>query len=195
MLALWGCNRPIKEVPRARAPSAARYPVEIRRPAKLSSIETGRADALGREQRVPCVTCHSLGVRRPVPESSAELEEFHRGLSIEHGSLRCASCHSAEGAELLKLADGRSLPITDSIEKCGECHGPQYRDYRHGAHGGMLGYWDLSRGGRLRNTCVDCHDPHIPKPPPVMPVLPPRDRSSTAHSVQPVAEARGAAHD
>ena len=52
---------------------------------------------------------------------------------------------------------------------CAQCHGPQFRDYQHGAHGGMTGYWDLTKGGRMRNNCIDCHDPHAPKYPTVTP--------------------------
>jgi len=61
---------------------------------------------------------------------------------------------------------------------CSQCHGPQRRDYNMGLHGGMNGYWDLTKGGRTRNTCINCHDPHAPAFPLVMPVLPPKDRIS-----------------
>jgi hypothetical protein len=46
----------------------------------------------------------------------------------------------------------------------------------------MNGHWDLTRGGRTRNTCINCHDPHAPAFPLVMPVLPPRDRVSVQKS-------------
>jgi hypothetical protein len=62
------------------------------------------------------------------------------------------------------------------MDLCGQCHGPQARDYAHGAHGGMTGYWDLSRGPRERNNCIDCHDPHAPAFPKVRPVFAPKDR-------------------
>jgi hypothetical protein len=42
----------------------------------------------------------------------------------------------------------------------------------------MNGHWDLTKGGRIRNNCINCHDPHHPKFPLVQPVLPPRDRIS-----------------
>ena len=63
---------------------------------------------------------------------------------------------------------------------CAQCHGPQYRDYRHGAHGGMRGHWDLSRGPRERNHCVACHDPHAPAFGQFEPVPGPRDRFTGA---------------
>jgi hypothetical protein len=62
---------------------------------------------------------------------------------------------------------------------CAQCHGPQFRDYQHGAHGGMSGFWDLSKGGRTRNNCIDCHDPHAPKYPTVTPARGPNDRFQT----------------
>ena len=40
----------------------------------------------------------------------------------------------------------------------------------------MSGHWDLTKGGRVRNACVDCHDPHQPKYPTYAPVQKPRDR-------------------
>jgi formate-dependent nitrite reductase cytochrome c552 subunit len=66
--------------------------------------------------------------------------------------------------------------MRDAMQLCAQCHGPQFRDYTHGSHGGMQGHWDLSRGPRLRNHCVDCHDPHTPQFQPSNPVLPPADR-------------------
>ncbi|MBI5610873.1 MAG: hypothetical protein HY902_18485 [Deltaproteobacteria bacterium] len=66
--------------------------------------------------------------------------------------------------------------MSSVIELCSQCHGPQARDYQHGAHGGMTGYWDLRRGDRFRNVCVDCHNPHVPAYPQFAPVQRPRDR-------------------
>ena len=54
--------------------------------------------------------------------------------------------------------------------------GPQRRDYDHGAHGGMQGYWDLRRGPRTRNHCVECHDVHSPAFGAFRPMPAPRDR-------------------
>lgn len=150
---------------------------------ELSSIETDQLDALGRPVRIACGSCHSLKETAELPESASDLTEFHRGLVFEHGNNRCASCHLSEPrkAPRLRLADGSVLPMTDAIQLCAQCHGPQYRDYKAGAHGGMTGSWDLSRGPRTRNHCVHCHDPHAPKIPAVMPAAKPRDRLPVAH--------------
>ena len=92
------------------------------------------------------------------------------------------SCHNAaEGYGSLRLADGKSLPYSEVMTLCAQCHGPQYRDYLHGAHGGMTGHWDLTKGGRYRNNCIDCHDSHAPKYPTVMPAAGPNDRFLKGH--------------
>lgn len=77
---------------------------------------------------------------------------------------------------MLHLADGTRLELVEALSLCGQCHGLQRRDYAHGAHGGMNGYWDLHAGPRTRNHCVHCHDPHQPKYPRLLPAPPPRDR-------------------
>ena len=152
--------------------------VALHAPQKLISVESDSRDPLGEPIRVGCGSCHSNKAQAALPESMSELDEFHQGLRLEHGSLRCAHCHvvAAKEAPRLRLADGSTLPMTEAIQLCAQCHGPQWRDYQHGAHGGMMGHWDLTRGNRERNHCVDCHDPHQPKPPAVQPVEAARDR-------------------
>lgn len=158
------------------APSAsATGAVVIHEPAKLTSIETDKVDALGKPIRVACVTCHTARVGQKLPTSPDELRDFHQGLVFKHGDNTCASCHVLGAQDSLRLADGRLIPMREAMTLCGQCHGSQLRDYKKGAHGGMSGHWDLASGGRLRNHCVDCHDPHAPKFVPSTPVLPPRD--------------------
>ena len=106
------------------------------------------------------------------------MQQFHQGLAYRHGNQSCLSCHNAGNYDLLKKADGTSLPYPAVMELCAQCHGTQYRDYKAGAHGGMNGYWDLSKGPRQRNTCTDCHDPHSPAYPHVTPVFSPVDRGA-----------------
>lgn len=145
-------------------------------PEKLESIETGQLDPSGKPQRIACVTCHTVRTPEKLPESPGELVRFHQGLVFKHGTLRCASCHLVGPQDSLRLADGSKIPNRDAMLLCGQCHGPQLRDYQHGAHGGMNGYWDLGKGNRVRNHCVDCHDPHFPRFLPTNPVLRPADR-------------------
>jgi len=173
-----GCqaDRPPRTRPAPGPPLGA---VTIHSPVRLTGITTGAGDPLGRPVRVACVTCHSLRKPDELPTSTAALDEFHQGLTFDHGSLRCGACHLIGDQSTLHLADGAVIAMTDAIQLCRQCHGPQARDYDHGAHGGMTGFWDLSAGGRTRNHCVDCHDVHAPQFQPSQPVLPPHDRGLT----------------
>jgi hypothetical protein len=174
-----GCNRP----PKPRAKELVAAPIgsqpgasRVRLPDKVASVESELRDPLGRPIRVACVTCHSLRTPQELPAAAADLDEFHKGLSFSHGNLTCATCHVIGKQDTLRLADGRSIAMADAMTLCSQCHGPQRRAYDRGAHGGMLGHWDIRTGDRQRNNCVDCHDPHAPAYPSGRPVSPPRDR-------------------
>lgn len=150
------------------------FGVSIHRPRVLEAISTRNVDAMGRAVDVRCETCHSTQ-QFPLPTSAATLGGPHAGMRFEHGNNQCNSCHDPSRFDRLHLSTGLSIPITEAMQVCEQCHGPQARDYRFGAHGGMTGYWDLSRGPRQRNHCVDCHDPHAPAFVRFLPAPPPRD--------------------
>ncbi len=174
LLLTFGCGK--DQPARFQPPPGAPTGVEtIHQPAKLTSVESDQKDGLGRPLRVPCESCHSLREDKPMPSRPADLKEFHTGLRIQHGQLACISCHQAKEPRTLHLATGEPLPMTEVVTLCAQCHGPQARDFRAGAHGGMTGHWDLSRGGRTRNNCVSCHDPHTPQYPGARPVMPPKE--------------------
>jgi formate-dependent nitrite reductase cytochrome c552 subunit len=175
-LGVAACNRATHERTNAKGGRPANHSVQINVPDKLVAIQATPATSSARGERVACPTCHSLRREAPLPRSTTELDEFHSGLELRHGELVCSACHVAGDPTSLHLADGRNIPMQSVMSLCGQCHGPQLRDYRHGAHGGMRGYWDLGRGPRDRNNCVDCHDPHAPQFVGGQPVLPPRDR-------------------
>jgi nitrate/TMAO reductase-like tetraheme cytochrome c subunit len=128
---------------------------------------------------VSCGTCHAT-VPTNREHGLADLlpTKFHAGLHYQHGGLSCVSCHNADNYDVLRLADGRPVPFANAEQLCAQCHGPQTRDYLHGSHGGMTGYWDRRKGERQRNTCTDCHDPHAPAYPLLQPVFQPRDRGA-----------------
>jgi hypothetical protein len=173
------CNPSVQPERFAPAPGAPTHDVSINEPAKLSSIPAVGAptDGQGAQSvRLACETCHSLREPGSLPSAPGDLEEFHQDLVFDHGSNQCGSCHAPNEFDRLRLADGSTIPMTEVMTLCSQCHGSQARDYRYGAHGGMQGYWDLSRGPRTRNNCVDCHDPHAPAFVGGHPVLPPRDR-------------------
>lgn len=142
-------------------------------------VVTDLVDTLGRPVTVGCATCHSLpGVSRagrPVTEAPTRM---HEGLVVNHGvraDLRCDSCHAGPDYGALKTADGRRVEYAEVNTLCRQCHGPQARDFDHGAHGGMQGHWDLKFGDRQRHACVTCHDPHAPKFAAMWPARPPGD--------------------
>lgn len=155
---------------------ATLFPVLVHEPPSLSGVDVGQRDHQGRPAPVECATCHSLRAGAPLPATAEGLEAVHAGLAFDHGELSCASCHDADRPEALHLADGRPLDMADAMDLCGQCHGPQARDWQHGSHGGVRGHWDRRRGPAERNHCVDCHDPHRPAFPTYLPLPPPRDR-------------------
>ncbi|MBL9135584.1 MAG: hypothetical protein JNK85_06930 [Verrucomicrobiales bacterium] len=150
------------------------HEIRIRKRVAVLSVDTGARHANGDPIRILCSSCHATTRPRIETRGAAELDEFHQGLTYRHGDLTCLSCHDATNYDRLRRADGGGISFADVMELCGQCHGPQSRDYRNGSHGGMTGHWDLTRGPRERNNCVDCHDPHAPQYPLVMPVFAPR---------------------
>lgn len=158
------------------------HPVVIRKPTPPAGVDTGRVDYHGNAVRLECRSCHDVRSPNTKTAASANLKQFHQGLVFNHGKLACAACHNPkDGYTTLHLADGSSVTYADTMQLCAQCHGPQFRDYEHGTHGGMTGYWDLTKGPRQRNHCVDCHDPHSPQYPMVHPAPGPNDRFAPSH--------------
>ena len=151
------------ETPAEKTAAKQLYPVTIRKPAGPPRVLTGLNDIHGQPITVACSTCHAT--REPNFENKTvkDLDEFHGSLEFAHGDISCLSCHNSNDYDALKLADGTRVEYSDVMTLCAQCHGPQMRDYEHGAHGGFNGYWDLSRGPQEKNNCVDCHNPHSPK--------------------------------
>ncbi|HWQ93223.1 MAG TPA: hypothetical protein VN673_16230 [Clostridia bacterium] len=155
-----------------------KHAVVIKRPPGPPLVATGLTNFHGQPVMATCGSCHATTKPSLETRRTEDLDQFHQGLNYTHGNLTCLSCHNSQDYETLRLADSRAIEFPDSMTLCSQCHGPQRRDYDMGLHGGMNGHWDLTRGGRTRNTCVDCHDPHSPAFPVVRPVLAPRDRAS-----------------
>lgn len=174
--ALTACNSPVRERAKQPAPGPATHPVTIHQPEFLGAVLVNGTSENPQKLRVACQTCHSLRATAPLPRSTGALKDFHKGLVVQHGGLPCASCHDSKAPQSLRLASGQTVPSAEVMQLCSQCHGTQRRDYDHGAHGGMTGHWDLSRGPRQRKNCVDCHAPHTPTYLGGKPVLPPRDR-------------------
>lgn len=153
-----------------------KFPITIRKPDGPPRALTGLNDVNGNPITVSCSTCHAA--RQPNLENKlpADLNEFHSKLTFSHGTVSCLSCHNSTDYDALKLADGTRVEFTEVMTLCAQCHGPQMRDYEHGVHGGMNGHWDLTRGPREKNNCIDCHNPHAPQFPKMQPTFKPKDR-------------------
>ncbi|WP_442510958.1 hypothetical protein SH528x_002609 [Novipirellula sp. SH528] len=172
--------------------SAGLFVATIRRPDGPPRIDSGVMDPQGRSGTVACSTCHSVREPNFANRSPADLDQFHQGMSFAHGSTTCYSCHNSGDADTLRLADSTTVEYVDVMTLCAQCHGSQWRDYQHGAHGGMNGYWDLTRGPQTRNNCIDCHDPHVPAFPKMKPTFKPRDRFLSPPADEHHGAARGA---
>jgi len=157
------------------------FGTKILLPSGLGEVNTSMTNARGEVVGVRCSTCHSMELGGDVPARKAEeLKDFHKDMKFNHGTLDCQSCHNPKDRDTLRLANGDSLAFADTMQLCAQCHGPQMRNYNDGSHGVMNGYWDLSKGPRVRNSCMHCHDVHNPAFPIASPVFAPRDRFLTS---------------
>jgi hypothetical protein len=158
------------------AADAELHPVSLVRPTSTGGMATMTAEITGTPAAIGCATCHSEGSGPALATRPGVEKGFHKPIQVNHGGLICLSCHVPDDPGLLHLVDGKQVTLLQSIQLCSQCHGPQRRNFDHGAHGGMRGYWDLQRGPRYRNDCVTCHSPHAPTYPTVTPMPGPRDR-------------------
>jgi len=152
------------------------YPVTTKLPDGPPMIHLGIDPATGQAIMASCTTCHATRPADPSNGLSGDLDEFHEGMVFSHGNLACLSCHNADDYDQLQSANGVAIAYPQVMTLCAQCHGSQYTDYTHGAHGGMNGYWDRTRGPVQRHTCIDCHDPHSPAFPSMLPTFKPIDR-------------------
>ncbi len=154
----------------------AKFPVVVRKPAGPPRIELIGTDPQGRTGSVACSTCHSVRKPNRDNKTATTLDEFHQGMTFNHGTIACYSCHNPDDSDALRLADGTSVSYENVMTLCSQCHSSQADSFAHGAHGGMNGHWDLSRGPQAKNNCIDCHDPHSPNYPKMIVGFKPKDR-------------------
>jgi nitrate reductase cytochrome c-type subunit len=166
-------NEPVSR-PVPAAPIAGKFSVTIRQPSGPPRVATTLKDVHGGSVTVACSTCHTTRPPNHQNKTVQTLDEFHSGMAFSHGTVSCLSCHNPDDYDSLQLADGSRVDFTDVMTLCGQC--PQLKDYEHGVHGGLNGYWDLTRGPQQKNNCVDCHNPHAPQFPKMQPTFKPKDR-------------------
>lgn len=117
----------------------------------------------------PCSECHS-------PEDNIDMRprtvSDHPEITFEHDAANrwCLDCHDAKDRDKLHLADGRLISFEESYKLCGQCHGPELRDWKAGDHGKRTGSWS---GKKEYLLCAHCHNPHSPKIKPIEPLPPP----------------------
>ena len=131
------------------------------------------------EGMFPCSNCHaSMETNR----KKRELKEEHTQIKLHHAETMrwCLDCHDIKNRDKLRLYNGELIKFTESYKLCGECHGPQYRDWRAGIHGKRTGYF-MGSGKRTYFLCAHCHDPHEPKFKPIKPEPPPFPPTDRKH--------------
>jgi hypothetical protein len=139
----------------------------------------GEADGAYRKEKsvawmASCVACHEeRKVAARCETCHKEIREpQHRNVVLRHAEgHHCLDCHDQGDRDWLRLASGQKVPFEESYRVCGQCHGPNLRDWKAGLHGKRTGMWD---GERQYFLCVHCHrDPHAPRFPPMAPEPPP----------------------
>jgi hypothetical protein len=121
-----------------------------------------------------CVACHGdrkVSVRCETCHTETR-EPQHRNIVLHHAEgHHCLDCHNEADRDYLRLIGGQKVPFEESYRVCGQCHGPNLRDWKEGLHGKRTGMWD---GEKTYLLCVHCHrDPHAPRFPPMQPEPPP----------------------
>jgi len=120
----------------------------------------------------PCMDCHGEADLPPNPERR-ELVDKHTNIKLvghDEEHRWCLDCHDRDDRDVLHLAGGEKVPFTESYRLCGQCHGPQLKDWKVGIHGKRTGYWN---GPKRYLLCVNCHNPHSPRFAPLKPLPPP----------------------
>jgi hypothetical protein len=115
----------------------------------------------------PCSQCHDP--KTAPPNRTRRELGFHSDADagepaavFDHDSEHrwCLDCHDLQNRDVLRLANGDTVPFTESYRLCGQCHGDKFRDWRAGVHGKRIGRWD---GQKAYFLCVNCHNPHTPR--------------------------------
>ena len=123
-------------------------------------------DEIEADEIFPCSECHEPD---DYNATRRELTMAHQSIRLVHDTEHrwCLDCHDPENRDVLRLANGKSVPFEQSYRLCGQCHGAKYRDWRAGVHGRRIGEWN---GKKEYLLCVECHDSHQPAFKPLAPL-------------------------
>ena len=177
LLTVWLATGPLRfDSPvtiHASVPESVTDPTPIRQPAVRPSYRVGKFT-------YQCNECHRSV---PAPRTVGHGLTKHNDVHLAHGiNTRCLNCHHAVNREVFVDDFGEEIPWDQPQLLCAKCHGPVYRDWQHGSHGRINGYWDESRGVQIRLKCIECHDPHHPPFPPLASAPPPQTLRGTPQS-------------
>lgn len=157
----------------AHVPASVTDTTPVRQPPSRPRYQLG-------EFTFTCSECHRT---EPSPRVVGKGLTTHAKIHMAHGiNKRCLNCHHPVNREAFVDDDGGEIPWDQPQLVCAKCHGPVYRDWQHGSHGRINGYWDKSRGEQVRLKCVACHDPHHPPFPPLPSAPGPRTLHVKPHS-------------
>ena len=107
-----------------------------------------------------CSDCHRI---IPSPTETQRRLTQHTEVQLNHGiNTRCFNCHHLTDRDAFVDDFGQPIPWNQPQLLCAKCHGTVYRDWQHGSHGRINGYWDVTRGPQTKRRCIECHDPHHP---------------------------------
>ncbi len=98
--------------------------------------------------------------------------------TMTHGgaNLWCLDCHDGNDRDSLIKMNEEALGFNESQFLCGQCHGPELRDWEMSIHGRTDGFWDARldlEQGSTRLLCVECHTAHAPRFRPMQPLAAP----------------------
>ncbi len=117
-----------------------------------------------------CMDCHKIF---KTPTDKPRPLNQHKNIHMDHGpNVKCSTCHDWDDRNRLVRPDGVSIPFTQVVDQCGQCHVRIRYDWGYGIHGRTNGYWDPKSGPQERRICTECHDPHNPKSPAMDPISP-----------------------
>ncbi|MFC1988362.1 hypothetical protein ACFLVJ_00800 [Chloroflexota bacterium] len=145
----------------------------------LHGVITG---SKGSTLKPKCIDCHeshqpsmSLVVGKTLPplepsaDSKLDCLNCHVRVLRGHdklgsGSEACWSCHVSTHMNMLHLAGGETLLLTDAVRLCAQCHQDRHEAWTQGTHG--VPAWTEGEAALLgvkEVTCVNCHEPHQPQ--------------------------------
>lgn len=137
-----------------------------------------------------CMDCHRIFLNR----EPRQKREQHQHIKLQHGiNAGCDDCHALEDRDRLVLRDGRTIPYTEIVSFCAQCHVDKIADWRLGLHGRRIGFWNASKGPHRKFLCTECHDPHRPRHP-IMEGLQPLPSPNTLRMGEPGSHAADTGH-